>query len=167
MGSPEQMPFDDFGELAEAPLTDGEYSPRNRRHSRHRALQRVAQAEAIPLLRRVIEAAKGGDMLAARIVLDRIWPKPRTAPISLDMPEAHTPAELRERMYELFDRVKAGELTTDDGAALVRMMRDILEAQSIKTLDAAPGTVTIDARRALGDRLARLVSEREPQEKSA
>jgi len=169
----EQTAFEDFGELPEPALNTGEYSPTNRRHSRHRALRRVAEADAIPLLRKVIERAMSGDMYAARIVLDRVWPRPRTSPIALDMPAARTPGELRESMFELLERVKTGELTTDDGAAMVAMMRDILEAQSIQTLDSDKKTVTIDARRLLGDRLARIAAARpaaepdEPAEQTA
>ena len=59
---------------------------------RRRALERAAQSEALPIILKLIELAKQGDTLAARIILDRIWPRPKAAPIQIDLPAASSPA---------------------------------------------------------------------------
>jgi hypothetical protein len=42
------------------------------------------------VVKAVMAAAKGGDMTAARLVLDRIAPPCREAPVSLDLPRLQT-----------------------------------------------------------------------------
>ena len=38
--------------------------------------------------------AKGGDMAAARIILDRVWPARKSRPVALDLPEIKTAADV-------------------------------------------------------------------------
>jgi hypothetical protein len=150
---------------SEAP-NDGNGRPRGARNRKHRALERVARSEAIPLLQTVINAAKNGDMMAAKIILDRVWPKPRTAPITLDLPATSTPADIRSAMHELLARVAQGELTTDDGAALIGMMKDMLAAHVIdaRILPETAAVQTVDVRQTFADRLARVIEARRQTE---
>ncbi len=160
-----------FGEVLEddAPIpasitapNNGKGRPKGARNRRHRALERVAQSEAIPLLQTVINAAKSGDMMAAKIILDRVWPRPRSAPINVDMPPTETPSDIRAAMHDLLSRVARGELTTEDGQALIAMMTDMLRAHSFEqNLPDANAGVTIDVRGTFAERLARVIEARQ------
>lgn len=140
----------------------GNGRPKGVRNRKHAALEAAARSRALPLLLKVIEQAEAGDMMAAKIVLDRVWPKPRTAPITLELPATETPADVRAAMMEIIQRVSRGEVTTDDGAALVAMMKDILDAHSIKTLspDSDNQSLSGDAKQIFSDRLARIIETR-------
>jgi hypothetical protein len=52
------------------------------------------QSDAEHVVRAVIGAAKTGDMTAAKIILDRIAPARKGAPVMFDVPELITPADL-------------------------------------------------------------------------
>jgi hypothetical protein len=69
---------------------------------------------------------------------------------------------LRRAMHETLARVTSGELTTDDGAALVSILKDILAAHSIETLTGsiAPEAAGEDARALLLERINRVVEEK-------
>jgi hypothetical protein len=144
----------------QAPPSNGR--PKGARNRKHRALEAAARSRALPLLSKVITAAENGDMQAAKIIFDRIWPKPRTAPIQCDLPKTETPADVRTAMLDVLQRVSRGEITSDDGAALVAMMRDILDAHSIKTLSTdADDTANIgDVRELFATRLGRIIEAR-------
>lgn len=156
-------------EPAPAP-NKGNGRPRGARNHKHKALEAAARSRALPLLLKIIEAAEQGDMMAAKIVMDRVWPKPRTAPITLELPKTETPADVRAAMLEIIQRVARGEVTSDDGAAIVRMMKDILDAHSIKTLSPESDNESLsgDARQIFSERLARIIEARAvPADESA
>ena len=148
----------------QAPVPNaGNGRPKGARNRKHRALEAAARSRALPLLTKVILAAENGDMQAAKIIFDRIWPKPRTAPIQCELPKTETPADVRLAMMEVIQRVSRGELTADDGAALVSMMRDILDAHSIKTLSSADDDDSAnigDVREIFAKRLGRIIEAR-------
>jgi len=146
----------------QAPPNNGNGRPRGARNRKHRALEQAARSRALPLLAKVITAAENGDMQAAKIIFDRIWPKPRTAPITCELPKTETPADVRAAMLEVIQRVSRGELTADDGAALVAMMRDVLDAHSIKTLstDTDDTANAGDVRELFAARLGRIIEAR-------
>jgi hypothetical protein len=127
--NPTLFPDEVFTAVPPAAPNEGNGRPKGARNRRHRALQAVAQSQAPALLQRVINAAMNGDMMAAKIVMDRVWPKPRTAPIAVELPQVTTPEQLKTAMYDLLRRVASGELTTDDGAALVAMMKDMVAVE--------------------------------------
>lgn len=149
-------------ESNQAPPNSGNGRPKGARNRKHRALEQAARSRALPLLAKVIAAAENGDMMAAKIIFDRIWPKPRTAPIECELPKTETPADVRAAMLEVIQRVSRGEISADDGASLVAMMRDVLDAHSIKTL--APendnDALTGDIRQVFAEKLGRIIEAR-------
>ena len=73
--------------------------PRGSLNKTTRAVLELLEGEAGTITRTCIEAAKGGDMTAIRLVLDRLVPPAKERPVSLpDLPDTSTarPARLRE-----------------------------------------------------------------------
>lgn len=141
----------------------GKGRPPGARNLKHRALERAARAEALPILQKLIELAKDGDTLAARIIFDRIWPRPKTAFIGLQLPETRTPADLRAAMHQLLGRVAAGEVPPDAGAATVSIMRDVLESHRLQTIGDSPAATSSEesTRELLLKRLTRAIEDRQ------
>jgi len=107
-------------------------------------------------------AAIAGDMTAAKIILDRVWPRPRTAPIAVDLPVTETPADIRDAMTQLLKQTFKGEITTDDGQAIMSMLKDQLAAHSIRTVEgSAEPAQAIDAREALFLKLKTAIERRQ------
>jgi hypothetical protein len=56
--------------------------------------EQIMQDDAEDVVRAVLSAAKGGDMVAARLVLERILPARRGRPVVFALPTVQTPADL-------------------------------------------------------------------------
>lgn len=124
-------------------------------------LRDVANHYRVDLVERCIAEALAGDPLFMKLILDRIWPKPRTAPVAVELPPTQTPDELRRAMHELLARTAAGELSPDDGAAFLGMMRDIVAAHSVDAVSGKPAAgPAADPRGALMTRITRLIEQR-------
>jgi hypothetical protein len=138
---------------------------RGTRNLKHRALERVARSQSIPIVQKLCEQALAGDTIAAKIILDRVWPRPRMAAIAFDLPATKSPTELRAAMHGLLADVAAGRIAPDEGEALVGIMRDVLESYKVQVYDAV-GAIEIqstNAREQLEKRLTRAIAERDKQ----
>jgi hypothetical protein len=146
---------------ADAP-NSGNGRPRGARNVKQRVLERAVRSEVLPIIQKVCEQAKAGDTYAARLILDRVWPRPRMAATLIDLPETRTPGELRAAMHGLLARVTRGEIPPDEGAAIVAIMRDVLDSHRIQTFDVGPAVDVraANARELLTERLARAIEER-------
>lgn len=85
-------------------------------------------------------------MGAMKIVLDRIWPARRGAPVNLDLPAIRTADDVVAAMAAIADAVAGGDLTPDEGevfAKLIEANRRAIEtadlAQRIEALEQAGG----------------------------
>jgi hypothetical protein len=85
----------------------------------------AGDAEAISVS--VIDAAKSGDMTAAKIVLDRLLPVRRDSPINLPLPPIKTAQDVAAAMSELLASVATGELTPDEGQQLSKLLESYLK----------------------------------------
>ncbi|GEP04837.1 DUF5681 domain-containing protein [Methylobacterium oxalidis] len=77
----------------------------------------------------VLNAAKSGDMTAARLVLDRIAPIRRDRPVTFQLPPIETTADLPKATNALLQAVASGDLTpaeaSDIGKAVDAHVRAI------------------------------------------
>ena len=81
-------------------------------------LRQAINNDADDILQAVVDAAKGGDIQAAKILLDRICPslKPEAQAVELPQLSAGT---LTERATAALDAVANGELAPDTAAQLI------------------------------------------------
>jgi hypothetical protein len=99
------------------------------------ALDQIADDAGKAILEKMVEAAKDGDLRAADLVLQRIWPvrKGRPLSLSLQLPVINTAADVVTALGTVADAVGAGEITPDEGQAVA----SILEAKrkAIETVE--------------------------------
>jgi Family of unknown function (DUF5681) len=69
----------------------------------------------------VIERATGGDFVAARFLLDRLEPKPRTRPLPLDLPPDADIASVQQAIYAAF---VTGQISPNEALAAARYLDD-------------------------------------------
>ena len=69
--------------------------PKGARHRSTLMAERLMEDDAQNVVRAVIAAAKNGDMVAARLVLDRVLPARRGRPVQFTMPELEKVAVCR------------------------------------------------------------------------
>jgi hypothetical protein len=104
--------------------------PKGARHKTTILAEKLMQADAEAIVKAVIDAAKGGDMTAAKIVLDRIAPvqKDRTA---FRMRDLVTAADASRAMSDVITAVAAGTISPSEGEAVSRIV-----ASFVSTLEA-------------------------------
>jgi hypothetical protein len=69
------------------------------------------QDDAEDIVNAVLSAARGGDMTAARIVLDRIAPARRDHHVNFDLPKIERPADAVAASAAILSAVSDGALT--------------------------------------------------------
>jgi hypothetical protein len=119
--------------------------PRGARHRTTVFAEKLMAADIGDVVQTVIAAAKGGDMSAARLVLDRVLPPRKGSAVRFDLPAVSNPADIVAALGAVLAAVGRGELTPDEGG----MISGLLE-----TKRKAMETVEIEARVAALERRA-------------
>jgi hypothetical protein len=107
------------------------------RGTRNKATEMVLKlmaggAEEITLA--VIEAARGGDLAAARLVIDRLAPPMRERPVSLVLPDTATAEGVSKAQQAILQAVAGGDLTPSEGhtlSGIVEAHRRALETEEL------------------------------------
>ena len=107
--------------------------PQGSRNKATLALDQIADDAGKAILEIIVEAAKGGDMRAAELVMQRIWPARKSRPIALTLPAIQSASDVVAAVGAVADAVGAGDITPDEGQAVA----SILEAKrkAIETVD--------------------------------
>lgn len=95
----------------------------------------LMEGAAEDITRVVIGAARGGDLSAARLVLERLAPPLRERPISIDLPDTSTTEGVSMAQQAIIEAVGLGELLPGEGSALaslVEFRRKALETQDLE-----------------------------------
>ena len=110
--------------------------PKGARHRVTRHCEALMAADAEAITGRVIEAAKGGDLAAARLVLDRISPPRREATVAVDLPEMTGAADLPGAVTAILAAVAAGDLTPSEASRLSGVLADTARALEAHEIEA-------------------------------
>jgi hypothetical protein len=129
------------GPSTEGRNPDGTFAPGNpgrpkgARHRTSLAIEELLDGEAEALTRKAIELAKGGDMTALRLCLERIAPARKDAPVRLHLPAIKSAREAAEAASVVLVAVSEGEITPVEGAAVMALLeqyRRALEASDFE-----------------------------------
>lgn len=89
----------------------------------------------------VVEAARGGDLMAARIVLDKLIPSAKERRIELPaFPDTATAAGVSQAQQHLLEAVAAGDITPGEAntlSGIVEARRKAIETQELEARIAA------------------------------
>lgn len=100
------------------------------------ALDAIGEAGAEAVLARTIEAAQGGDMRAAELLLSRVWPARKGRPVLLlGLPKIEQAGDLVAAMARVAEAVAEGSITPDEGQAVAAVLE--AERRAIETADLA------------------------------
>jgi hypothetical protein len=108
--------------------------PKGARHRTTIVAEKLMQDDADAIVQAVIEKAKGGDMVAARIVLDRIAPIRKGAVVQLDLPEVTTSKGVAAALAALVHAMASGDVTPDEASTIgsvLEIRRRAIETQEI------------------------------------
>jgi hypothetical protein len=98
------------------------------------AAQALLDGEAEILTRKAIELAKGGDLTALRLCMDRLLPPRKDRPVSLDLPRIDSARDVPNAISALLVAVAAGELTPSDAVKVTKLLDVYARAVEINEL---------------------------------
>jgi hypothetical protein len=87
-----------------------------------RAFDLVGREAAADIVDRLVQAARGGDLQAIGLLLPRIWPARRGAPVAVDLPPVRDAASLADGTAAILAAVADGVLSCEEGEALARVL---------------------------------------------
>jgi len=119
--------------------------PRGSRHEALRALDAIGAEGAAEVLRAVVEAATGGDMRAADILLRRLWPERKGRPVAVELPPLEGARGVAAALGAVAEAVAGGDLTPEEGqavAAVLETQRRAIETAELEARIAALETHT-------------------------
>ena len=82
------------------------------------AVEALLDGEAETITRKAVELAKGGDMTALRLCLERVLPPRKDRPVTFAMPALVTATDAMNASAALIGAVAAGELTTGEASEI-------------------------------------------------
>jgi hypothetical protein len=118
--------------------------PRGARNRATLLADALSDADAAAIVDAVVTKAKRGDMVAARLVLDRLWPKGRT--VALELPPATDAKTVMQAHSTLLRSLAAASVTPEEAETVSRVLTAQLRA--IETADIDQRLAELEARTA-------------------
>src|SRR5262245_66386822 len=85
-------------------------------------MQRLLEADGEALARKAMDLAKGGDLAALRMCIDRLVPARKHEPVAVDLPRLDTAADTVTAASTIVAAVAAGELAPAEGADIAKVV---------------------------------------------
>ncbi len=144
---PEKAGRDQAGRFAPGASGNPSGKPRGTRHRITSLAEQMMGDDAERVVRAVIEAAAGGDMIAARLVLDRIAPARKGAPVTpLDLPAIATASDLITALGAVVSAVTAGDNSPEEAQALASVFENQRRAVETFELEARIAALEVRSR---------------------
>jgi hypothetical protein len=123
--------------------------PKGGRSRLSAALDTIAAADAEAVLASVLAAAKAGDVAAAKVVLDRLWPIPKSRAIEVPLPPIEDATGLVGAMSQVVSALADGTLTPDEARLVASVLGELRMA--IETEELSQRVEALEAALALSD----------------
>ncbi len=88
----------------------------------------LAEGEGIAAARIVIDKALAGDAVAARLIVDRLTPRPRSRAIALDLPSGEKAGDVLAASNATIAAMASGEITPDEALTVTKVLDGRLRA---------------------------------------
>lgn len=108
------------------------------------ALDALGEREAEAIVKATIENAKKGDGVAARTILDRVWPSRKGARLEFELPDISTAATLPDAIGGVVRQVAEGIVSPEEGSIIVGLLET--QRKAIETSDLAERLTALETR---------------------
>jgi hypothetical protein len=108
--------------------------PAGTRSKATQLLAAMMEGGAEKITRAVIDAAQAGDLMAAKIILDRVMPPAKERPVNIDLPNTQTAQGVAAAQNAILQAVAAGDLLPGEASTLstiVEAKRRAIETQEL------------------------------------
>jgi len=96
--------------------------PKGSRNKTTLAIEKLLDGEAEEITRKAIDLAKGGDMGAIRICLDRLAPPRKDRHIEFVLPKMQKASDASDASAAIVKAVSVGELTPSEAGELMKVV---------------------------------------------
>ncbi len=103
------------------------------KHHATRLAECLMEGATESVVQAVVTAAQGGDMVAARLVLERIAPVRKGRPVSLPLPVVNTAADVLAALGATVTALADGEITPDEAATIAGVLE--VKRRAIETAE--------------------------------
>lgn len=110
--------------------------------------QRLMDGDAEAVILALLQAAKGGDVGAIKLVLERVAPLPRNRPVHFVVPAINSPADLGAAMSAVLQAAATGELAPDEAVSIANLIE--ARRRTIETLEFDARIAALESRKASG-----------------
>jgi hypothetical protein len=107
--------------------------PQGSRNKATIALEKLMADDGEAVVQSVIEAAKGGDMTAARLVLERIVPVRKGRPVNVNLPPISSASDVLGAIGVTIEAMSQGDLTPDEASVIAGVLE--VKRKAIETVD--------------------------------
>lgn len=126
-------------------------------------LDKVLHNRSMEIMNKLVDMAVLGDPTAMKLCVDRLYPRPKSAGIVVDLPDIASVDDVKTAQLELAARAANGEIPPDEAAALSAIFKDALVSHGLAyvAVGGESKAQPADAREALFDRLKMVLQRRE------
>jgi hypothetical protein len=108
------------------------------------ALDALGEGEAENIVKAMIEKAKGGDSVAGRTILERVWPPRKGARLQFELLEVAKAGELPGAIAHVNRQVADGEISPAEGVLIVGLLET--HRRAIETSELAARLTALEER---------------------
>jgi hypothetical protein len=109
--------------------------PKGARHRVTLLAEKLMSDDAEAIVKKVVDAAKSGDLTAAKIVLDRIAPVRKDCHVTFELPKIATVSDAITANAAILKAVADGELTPDEAASVSRLVEGHIKIIDVADID--------------------------------
>lgn len=109
--------------------------PKGARHKTTLLAEKLMQKDAEAIVKAVLDSAKGGDMTAARIALDRIVPARRDNPVSFELPKIESATDAVAAQSAILSAVANGEITPGEAAEVSKLIDGFVRTIELSSIE--------------------------------
>lgn len=108
--------------------------PKGARHKISLLAEKLMSDDVDGVVQTVVQAAKNGDMTAARLILERICPPRKDVPISLELPEINCAEDVSKAMAVVVKAATNAEIGLSEADALTRLIQGYSASLEINSI---------------------------------
>ncbi|MEI8394067.1 MAG: DUF5681 domain-containing protein [Rhodospirillaceae bacterium] len=112
------------------------------KHHATRMAENLMEGAAESVVQAVLAAAQDGDMVAARLVLERIAPVRKGRPVSLPLPAVNTAGDVLAALGATVKAMADGDITPDEAATVAGGLE--VKRRAIETVELTTRLETIE-----------------------
>ena len=110
--------------------------PKGSRHKTTLAIEKLLDGEGEEIALKAIELAKGGNMAAIRVCLDRLAPPRKDQPILFTLPKMEKAGDAATASAAIVEAASAGELTPSEAGELMKIVESYARTLQVSDFEA-------------------------------